>query len=149
MIYTLFSYPSHQAFSDDVDDATLSKWMAQFPEVGARLNILFKREDEVALNNGATKAIVPPNIASGQWLYMIFQVIGQMTLSLTGVDSDGTTAITSTIPFYGTSYYPDMGIVSTFGVTALTLNSLADGSSARYFVGLSCDDADSRLTTYA
>lgn len=150
MIYTMFHYPAHATYADDVDDANLAMYARQFPQVGAISHILWQTASEVLLPNiGSTFNLAMSTWALSDWVYLFMQVVGQINIITTGKDADGATSISATLPLYGTTAYPDIGVFSTYNLSAIELSAVTAGSSARYFFGISCDDSDSRLSTYA
>lgn len=147
-VFTLFAGQNITAYRDDVDDPTVSRDAVSF-QTSQLQNVLFHTKRELALDHAATFTLDLAGAASTQWEFVLFKVIGSARLDTTGTDFDGVTAITGKLPLTGTSVYPGIGCISTYNVSSIVVESLADGTVVEVFFGVLCADSDSRLTTLA
>lgn len=153
-LWTLFLNPQHSAFKDDAYISAYSKDAVVMPAAGTKHNVLWRRVEEISLANLATRTVDVQNLVNatdtlGAWCCILVRVVGACTINTTAKDADGVTVITAKVPFYGTALYPDMGIITTYNVSAFVASSLADGTVIELFAGVLAADGDTRLTTYA
>lgn len=146
MIYSLFMTPFVGAWTEDVDDYSDSRYASAFMDDG-RFNILYQRIEQMELDDTETRTIAYPNQATSDWKYLVVRVIGSAHFNLSGFDTDGVTAITAKIPYYGTSLLPGIGFISTYNVTSLQLESDADGTKIEVYAAVSCADDNALLVT--
>jgi hypothetical protein len=149
MNHTLFINPSFQGFLQNVDDPIMANNQDANSGV-SRYNVLWRRIQEVELDNAETYVITPPKLTPAtDKCFMLVRVIGSARVNTVGTSFDGVTAVAGKIPVYGVSRFPGIGVFSTYNLSGLTLESLADGTVIEVFTAVTCDDNDARLDTYA
>jgi hypothetical protein len=143
---TLFLSPLQQAWQENVDDPSLAKFMNQL--VGdCRLNILYQRIEQIELDDTDTRDITFANSATTDWKFLIVKCVGTAHLNIAALDTNGVTVINSKIPFFGTSIFPGLGVVSSYNLTSVQIEGDADSTIVEIYAAVSCEDDDSRLTT--
>jgi len=149
MNHTLFINPAFQGFLQNVDDPIMANNQDSNSGV-SRYNVLWRRIEEVTLDNTQTRVITPPKLsASTDKCFMLVRVIGSARVNTVGTSFNGITAVAGKIPVYGVTRFPGIGVFSTYNLTSLTLESLADGTVIEVFTAVTCDDNDARLDTFA
>ncbi len=142
--FSAFVSAVHSAWPDNVFDPVLSKVVQQLI-APAQLNILFQKQEQFELDAAASRSITMANYVNTEWLFLVYRVIGKAYLSLAGVDTDNTTAITSKFPAYGTELLPGIGIVSTYNINTLSVVSQQDDTTIELYAAIACADDDIRL----
>jgi len=113
-------------------------------------NVLWRRSEQFTLALSATRTVTPPNlVAATDSCMALVRVIGSARVNIVGLDFDGATPTAAKLPIYGTALYPGVGLISTYNVSSLTVESLAAGTVVDIFTAVTCGDNDARLTTYA
>lgn len=112
-------------------------------------NILWRRSEQFALALSATRDVTPPNVNATDTTLALIRVVGSARLNIVGVDFNGSTATAAKLPIFGTALYPGVGLISTYNVTSLTVESLAAGTLVDVFTAMTCLDADTRLALFA
>jgi hypothetical protein len=133
--------PLQQAWPDYVDDAAQSKLAVRFMGQD-KYNILYKKVEQMELNDSETRTISYANYSSSQWSYLIIRVIGEARVNTTGFDTNGSTPITGKLPIYGSELLPGIGILSSYNVSTFTVESLADGTLVELFAAIAAADND-------
>lgn len=146
-VWTMFLSPYVAAFPDDVDDPLHSKESMQMAGT-VKHNFLGKRIDQFGLDDGDLRTIDWTNDATSKWKFIIAKVVGEASINTTGLDTDGVTAITAKIPAYGTAVFPGIAIISTYNVSQVQVEGLADGTTVQLFGGEAAADNNASLDTY-
>lgn len=145
---TLFISPLQQAWKSNVDDAQESGYMNQLSG-DVRLNILYQRIEEAELDDTETRTINFANTATADWKFLLVKVVGSAHVNISALDTDGVTVITSKFPYFGTEIFPGIGMISSYNVTSMQIESDADGTVIEVYAAVSCEDDDARLVTNA
>lgn len=150
-IYSLFLSDSIAAYTDDVDSPEYAETVARFL-LAQRYNILYRRLEEIAIDNGQTKTFSFANFSlvyPNDWVFLLAEVTGSVRFDTAGKDYDNVTTINGRIPCQGTTMYPGKVQISTYNLTTLQLVGLQDGSVVRMMGAIACDDSDARYTENA
>lgn len=149
MISTLFISPRFVAYPQNVDEATLSSYLAMFGQQ-IRHNILWKQVRQLNLAaSGNTATITLNEIALTDWPIIIAKCVGSARINTSAMDFDGVTPITGKLPVYGTSRVPGIAVISTYNLVSATVEALADNTVVELFAAIAAEDDDTRLDTYA
>lgn len=144
MIFTLFMSPLHQAYPDNVDDASMSQDATRFMgEI--RQNILYHKIEQFELDDTDTRSISLANYARTDWCFLILKVVGEACVNTAGKDYDGSTDITGVLPVYGTALFPGIAILSSYNVDTFSVESLADDTKVALYAAIAAEDDDARL----
>lgn len=146
--FTLFLGQNFTAYSDDVDDPAISRDVLRQANSQVQ-NVLYHSKRELVLDNGATFTLDLAGAGAAEWLLLVFRVIGSCRIDTTGTDFDGVTGITGKLPVQGSSIFPGVGVISTYNVSQLVVESLQNGTIIELLYGVACADSDARLTTNA
>lgn len=143
-VFTLFLNPYCVAFPDDVDDPWHSKDSAQMSG-SLTQNIIAKKTEQVILDAAQSHTLNFTNELLANWKYLIIKVVGEVTINTVGVDFNGTTPLTASLPVYGTTIYPGIGVLSTYNVSSIVLTGITDNTVVQVFVGIAAADNDPRI----
>lgn len=142
--FSSFVSTIHSAWSGDASDPLESDDGQQLI-APTQLNILYHRQEQFELDNAATRSITLANYTSSEWTFFVMKVVGQCYFSISALDTDGVTVITSKIPAYGTALLPGIAIFSSYNVSSVSVVSEADDTTVQLYAAISCADDDARL----
>lgn len=142
--FTSFIAAIHSAWSGDSTDPLESPSSQQLI-ADSQLNILYHRQEQFELDDAASRSITLANYTSSEWTFFVMKVVGTCYFSISALDTDGVTVITSKIPAYGTSLLPGIAIFSSYNVSSVSVVSTADDTTVELYAAISCADDDARL----
>ena len=147
-VYSLFFSAALAAYDSDVDDADYAASSTRFVH-GQRYNILYRKIEDIYVDESTTRVLSFANYASTEWLYLVLEVVGWAQVELVGKDFNGSSDINGYIPTYGTSLFPGKLLISTYNVTTATIRGLQDGTKIRLLGAIACPDNDARYSENA
>ena len=144
---TAWINPQVSAWNGDLDDWGRAL-TASLRCVGAdRMDVIANSHcGPLTLANGASHTIALPSTASAEWIYVVVKCIGTAKVLTTGVNSTGS-AISGTVPLFGTSFFPAYALISTQKITAASVSSGADGTEIEVLMLNVVLPTDARVST--
>ena len=145
--YTLYLSPGLSCYDGDVNLPGASNVVPREFRSLYEHPMLTYRTEQVTMAISDTRSVEPMLIGAAsdnERSLVVLKVIGRVSITTVGKDSDDSTDITGISEVYGTAYLPGMMVLCPYNLDSITLTAIA-ASTVDVITGILAVSTDSRL----